>query len=135
MRCVLASRVSPATPLLPGASHPMSAQPVKSVAVLPTWIEAIIPRSTAADHTTSQSGWPGAVGAGRPAVVGVEEERAVPAVASVPQLGRDGGEIGQVDDGDAVQPIGVIAEHVAEEVVASRDGRGRSSPRKSRSCQ
>jgi len=43
---------------------------VKSVEVLPTWIEAIMPRSTAVDHTMSQSGCPGGTGAvGRPYAV------------------------------------------------------------------
>jgi len=70
-------RDNPATPAPPSMSQPISAQPAKSAAVLPTWITATMPRRVAAVQTRSHDGCPGEMPpAGRPLTVYRKNARA-----------------------------------------------------------
>src|SRR5581483_4525934 len=105
MRWVFARRVSAVTPPPPGWSHPMSAHPEKSAAVLPTWMDTTMPRRTAALQTTSQSGCPGGT---RPGALEFADRVR---------------EVAEIDDGHAVEAVGVAGQLLAQVVVAPRHRR------------
>src|SRR5205814_4349547 len=60
---------------------------------------------------------------GRPPGDGVQEERSVASLPGTLELGDRRPEVTEIDDCDAVQPIGMISELLGEEVVAARGAR------------
>jgi hypothetical protein len=82
-----------------------------------------MPRRVAADHTGSHDGWPGDPPPdGRPSSV-VRKNARAPRAGRFELLHRDV-EVGVVDDGDRVEPVGLGRQLLTEEVVAAADPGG-----------